>query len=311
MVNYWQGQTKNSMKRITLTILMVPVFTATIAQWNGNSSTDPIWRKGNIGIGLEPSSSRLSVYQNISAVGNNNFLKFQLSNISTKFFGLKHSQNNNLSIGFDDGNGFDAHIIMRNTGRVGIGVAPDFSDVAKLSVQGNMSILGTDNYLYFRHNQTTNMHFAISHSQNNNLSIGFNDGSSFNKHIIVRNTGRVGIGIAPDFNDEALLLVDGQIKGEEVKVQIIGGADFVFENTYTLKSLEEIEKFINQNKHLPEIASEEEMIKNGLEIGEMNIKLLQKIEELTLYLIEQNKELKELKKLTVQQQVEIQQLKNK
>ena len=67
------------------------------------------------------------------------------------------------------------------------------------------------------------------------------------------------------------------------------GADFVFENNYNLPSLESVDKFIKENKHLPEIASAKEMQKDGINLSEMNIKLLQKIEEMTLYIIEQNK----------------------
>jgi hypothetical protein len=77
---------------------------------------------------------------------------------------------------------------------------------------------------------------------------------------------------------------------------LVSGADFVFEKDYALKPLAEVEQYITENKRLPEIASAAEMKKSGLELGEMNIKLLQKIEELTLYLIEQNKRIQELEK---------------
>ena len=59
--------------------------------------------------------------------------------------------------------------------------------------------------------------------------------------------------------------------------------------------LEELQAFINENQHLPEIAPAKEMVKNGVEVGEFQIKLLQKIEELTLYIINQQKEIKALK----------------
>lgn len=66
----------------------------------------------------------------------------------------------------------------------------------------------------------------------------------------------------------------------------------MFEKTYALPSLQEVEKFVTENKHLPEIASAKEMQNEGINLSEMNIKLLQKIEELTLYVIEQNKRIK-------------------
>jgi hypothetical protein len=71
-----------------------------------------------------------------------------------------------------------------------------------------------------------------------------------------------------------------------------GGADFVFEPAYHLNSLPWLEKYINQNHHLPEIPSAKQMQADGLNLGNNQIKLLQKVEELTLYLIEKDKESK-------------------
>lgn len=67
------------------------------------------------------------------------------------------------------------------------------------------------------------------------------------------------------------------------------GADFVFETDYKLNKLEYVERFIKENHHLPEIPSAKEMTENGMNVGELNKTLLQKVEELTLYIIEQNK----------------------
>ena len=83
---------------------------------------------------------------------------------------------------------------------------------------------------------------------------------------------------------------------EEVEVTINGWADYVFQNDYTLKPLHEVEQFIKENKHLPEVPSEKEVKENGNNLGKMDAVLLQKIEELTLYLIEQNKSIEQLKK---------------
>ncbi|MCC9073589.1 hypothetical protein LNQ49_18585 [Flavobacterium sp. F-65] len=106
------------------------------------------------------------------------------------------------------------------------------------------------------------------------------------------NGGNVGIGTT---NPTAKLTVAGDINSREVRVTVDAGADFVFDNNYDLPSLNSVEIFIKENKHLPEIASAKEMQENGINLSEMNIKLLQKIEELTLYSIEQSKEIKSLK----------------
>ncbi|MFB9110341.1 tail fiber protein [Flavobacterium gyeonganense] len=88
------------------------------------------------------------------------------------------------------------------------------------------------------------------------------------------------------------LTVAGNIHAQEVKVTPNAGTvpDYVFADDYKLKSLEEVEAYIKQNSHLPEIPSAKEIEKNGLMLAEMNMSLLKKIEELTLYMIELKKE---------------------
>ena len=73
--------------------------------------------------------------------------------------------------------------------------------------------------------------------------------------------------------------------------------DFVFEEDYELKTIGEVEDFINENGHLPDIPPAAQSEEHGLEVGEMSARLLQKIEELTLYTIEQQKQLDEQAKL--------------
>jgi len=100
--------------------------------------------------------------------------------------------------------------------------------------------------------------------------------------------------LGPTFSQN--VSVRGTLRANEVRVSVGAGADFVFEPDYDLRPLEEVEQFIIENKHLPEIAPARHMIENGIDVSEFQIQLLQKIEELTLYLIEQNKKINELKK---------------
>ncbi|REC48045.1 hypothetical protein [Chryseobacterium pennipullorum] len=86
--------------------------------------------------------------------------------------------------------------------------------------------------------------------------------------------------------------LQGKFESKEIKVTQTPTADFVFDEAYNLPKLEDVEKHIKEKKHLPEIASAKVMEKEGVNVGEFQIKLLQKIEELTLYSIEQNKQLK-------------------
>jgi hypothetical protein len=115
--------------------------------------------------------------------------------------------------------------------------------------------------------------------------------------FIVGSNGNVGIGTnAPD----AKLAVNGNIHATEVRVSVnVPGPDYVFEKDYTLPSLESIKTYVDQNKHLPEVPSAKEMEANGINLSEMNMLLLKKIEELTLYVIDQRKEMDELKKGSV------------
>jgi hypothetical protein len=104
--------------------------------------------------------------------------------------------------------------------------------------------------------------------------------------------GNVGIGTTDPKNK---LSVNGTIWAKEVKVSLTDAADWVFDTNYKLKPLAEVEKYIIENKHLPEVPSAEEFRQNDMNVSEMSNKLLQKIEELTLYAIKQNKVIEELK----------------
>lgn len=106
-------------------------------------------------------------------------------------------------------------------------------------------------------------------------------------------SGKVGIGTT---SPQSTLAVNGTITTKEIEVTVDGWPDYVFEPNYPLLSLEEVASYIKKNKHLPNIPSEKEVLKEGVKLGEMNAKLLQKIEELTLYIIDLKREVEALKK---------------
>ena len=105
------------------------------------------------------------------------------------------------------------------------------------------------------------------------------------QEIEVQANGYVGIGTS---SPKSKLDVAGTITATEIKVEA-QTADFVFEEDYQLKSLEEVEQFVQENKHLPDVPSAKQMEESGVGLAEMNKLLLQKVEELTIYMIEQNK----------------------
>jgi len=106
--------------------------------------------------------------------------------------------------------------------------------------------------------------------------------------------GSVGIGTTTSGNHK--LAVEGSIGAREVKVEASGWSDFVFENDYNLPTLKEVAQHIQEKGHLKDIPSAKEVEENGIFLGEMDAKLLQKIEELTLYTLEQEEKIKKLEK---------------
>ncbi|MGX1928303.1 hypothetical protein [Flagellimonas sp. 2504JD4-2] len=107
--------------------------------------------------------------------------------------------------------------------------------------------------------------------------------------MIINKHGNVGIGTTNPGGYR--LAVNGNIHTKEVKVDLTGWSDFVFNQDYLLPTLTEVEKHIKEKGHLKDIPSAKEVLKNGVLLGEMDAKLLQKIEELTLYTIQQEKKL--------------------
>ena len=145
---------------------------------------------------------------------------------------------------------------------------------------------GSQNYITL--GSTGFMNNGITNLLNSYIGSDYN-----NQYLTFLPNGNVGVGTGLPTSK---LTVAGNINSREVKVTVDAGADFVFENDYNLPSLKSVDKFIKENKHLPEIASAAEMQKDGINLSEMNIKLLQKIEELTLYSIEQKRKIEILEK---------------
>jgi trimeric autotransporter adhesin len=125
----------------------------------------------------------------------------------------------------------------------------------------------------------------------NNFDLSFATNNGGAAMTLQKNTGNVGIGIT---NPNEKLAVNGRIRSKEVLVEAAFWPDFVFDEKYALPTLSEVEKFIAANKHLPNVPSANEVETNGQNLGDIQKKLLQKVEELTLYIIEQNKRIEKL-----------------
>ncbi len=128
------------------------------------------------------------------------------------------------------------------------------------------------------------------------------------ERISVLKDGSVGIGTKNTHG--FLLAVNGQAIFTKVRVMTAGTwPDYVFSREYKLPSLTDLETYIAMNKHLPGIVSEKDAVKNGVDVSDQQAAMLQKVEELTLYLIEENKRLKEQNEKLQHQQQEIDELK--
>jgi len=126
----------------------------------------------------------------------------------------------------------------------------------------------------------------------NGLNVLVMEANAASNAIYVKAGGNVGIGTTdPSYK----LAVNGNIGCKEVEVTLTGWSDYVFASDYNLRSLQEVESYIKENHHLPDVPSEKEVLKNGVNVGEMNSTLLRKIEELTLYMIELKKENEQMK----------------
>ncbi len=212
--------------------------------------------------------------------------------------------------------------LVNTSGKVGIGTSNPNSnyrlDINGTVISSDIKIRKTGNISKILFSGQTNDPGEIRHIENNNSaelwidpSDDFDAGATNDYFIVgepdtktkrfwVRGDGAAyvnkNLGIGKTAESNYKLDVAGTIRAEEILVEANGNtADFVFADTYHLKDLTEVENFIKTNKHLPNIPSAEDMEKQGVNLAEMNKLLLQKVEELTLYAIQQKEEVKKQK----------------
>ena len=180
-----------------------------------------------------------------------------------------------------------------------IGVNDDGVNIANNSKIRSFNLKNSDQTIRFltgintsRYNLNIGVNDDGINIENNSSVRGFNFKNGNGDLMRITHSGNIGIGtITPD----SKLSVNGVVHAKEVKIDLVGWPDYVFENTYQLPTLDQVETHIKEKGHLQNIPSAQEVAENGIELGEMNKKLLEKIEELTLYTIQQQRELQQQK----------------
>lgn len=228
----------------------------------------------------------LSVYLNSAAwIGGGSVIEGVLPNgggdvIASAKFGKLNSGENDLFVAYD--------------GNVGVGTA---YPKTKLSLNNNKG--QSINFLSGENSSGYSLNVGVNDDginfQHNSLSRGFNFKNKDNTLVKITYDGSLGIGTTDPKGYK--LAIAGKAIAEEVVVKLQSAwPDYVFVDDYKLPTLYEVEQHINKKGHLINIPSAKEVQEKGVELGEMNKKLLQKIEELTLYTIQQQKELDAEKK---------------
>lgn len=329
------------MRLLIIVFSLSVAFTAHAQQWATNGTHTYSTASGNIGIGtttpgawfpakfLEIADNRPALKLNSS--GEFGTVLFTNSAVNPEThegeFHLNHRFNasspKHSMLVFSSYPGQNA-LVVKGDGDVGIGRVPE----ARLSIRTHSSRQGVIIHNCDASGQQSHFGFTTADQPriglatesffnvyNHNKWI-FNSGNTMGGEtlpIVFSTNGAARMSIAPNGKvgigtespDEALT-VKGNIHTREIRVDLKGAIapDYVFSNDYDLRKLSEVEDYIHENRHLPEVPSASEMEERGINLKEMNLLLLKKVEELTLYMIEQNKKADDLnKKLAEQQEV--------
>ena len=275
--------------------------------WVGNDYRLSVLKNGNVGIGTTTPGQKLSVLGNISANGGSNeggalFLENSFktaNNVAHRWalYNMTGPYGNSLQFWnySQDDSFYGSRFTITDNGNVGVGTSTPENEEGwekVLDVHGNShakALVSTNSITTGLWSHNLGYYGALAGGM-----VGTNSNHPFSiltnktaKLTILAN-GDIGIGTT---TPKEKLSVNGKIRAHEIKVETTNWPDYVFEEDYQVGTLEALESYIKTNKHLPEMPSAKEVETNGIALGEMNKLLLKKVEELTLYLIEKDKQI--------------------
>ncbi|WP_052496099.1 hypothetical protein [Pedobacter lusitanus] len=245
---------------------------------------------GNVGIGTSQPIGKLDVTDDNGTGKIAYFGSYYRNDAKGMYFSRPVVNTNPINIqGSQSSIGAVDISLQAEGGNVGIGTS---QPIGKLEVNAGS---GTGIIAYFgayRLNEVKGLYLSRPVVSTNPVNIQGSQSSVGAVDISLQAEGG-NVGIRTSNPNGYKLAVNGSIHAKEVKIDLDEFPDYVFKPDYNLRPLTEVKTFIDQNHHLPEMPSEKEVIKDGVNVGELNKLLVKKVEELTLYLIEKDKQLKE------------------
>jgi Phage T4 tail fibre len=270
-----------------------------LARTNGVASTLFLGRDGSkvqLGNGAEAAGTKLHITSG-SDVGLTDALSGHLMLGSQAATNMIFDQNEIQA----RNNGAASNLYMQYSG--GNMALGQITPTTQLHMTGDLTMQSSTPILQLKNSAGTNMVFVQMSGIDARLGTNFeNDlgklifSTNGTNRMYINPTGQISIGTATPATGY-MLSVNGKAMVEELKVQLSGNwPDYVFSNKYKLKNFDELREFIDKNNHLPNIPAASEIEKSGLEVGEMQRLMMEKIEELTLYVLQLEKKIKDVEK---------------
>ncbi len=283
---------------------------------NGKGSTIAFFQggSGNVGIGTTNPSNTLEIkgaanQLRLTSTGTEADIRYVPTSGHAWQVGVAPTAPNSFQF-YEEGANI-SQLTIKEGGNVGLGTTTPINQLTLTKDLGIQCAANVNAHkLYASPSNTRTIRFDCSSTDSTGGWEFYNSNNS-KSLMYVRQSGIVSIGTTYS-NSAYKLAVGGKIIAEEVLVKLQSDIwpDYVFKKEYKMKTLNDLEKYVNTNNHLPGIPSANEVKKEGISIGEMQTKQMEKIEELTLYMLQMNKEIQNLKAENIELKTSLTKLKS-